>query len=134
MAGVAVGIIGVVSGVTPGAIVGTGVMVAVGMMVAVAAGVIIGVGVGVEVTVASSVLEQLLRSGMLPTTRRRTASRREHDFIQSSCLTKIARGWRRHYQRVINGGLFFLNSAYRRVRITVAPNNCRAALRSSRRG
>ncbi len=86
MAGVAVGIIGVVSGVTPGAIVGTGVIVAVGMIVAVAAGVIIGVGVGVgvEVTVASSVLEQLLRSGMLPSTRRRTASRREQDFIRSS--------------------------------------------------
>ncbi len=77
VAGVAIGAIGVLSGVIAGASVGMGVIVAVGMMVAVAIGVIVGVGV----TVASSFREQLLRKGVLPRRRRRKASRRANDFI-----------------------------------------------------
>ncbi len=102
VAGVAIGAIGVLSGVIAGASVGTGVIVAVvGMMVAVAIGVIVGVGV----TVASSFREQLLRNGVLPRRRRRRARRRGNDFI---CA--ILPGEERHYQRVMNERLFFASS------------------------
>ena len=111
VAGVAIGAIGVLSGVIAGASVGTGVIVAVGMMVAVAIGVIAGVGV----TVASSFREQLLRKGVLPRRRRRRARRRGNDFI---CA--ILPGEERHYQRVMNERLFFCIKLGCEARITAA--------------